>query len=153
MFGMNQGPINSMQIMNILNQNQNMKAMVSTLIQNPLMMQQMNNILNTLIYNPTIMDQLKYMLNFENMNKMNTMNMQETFQIFFQKHGLKIAILCKPSDKFADVIEKYRIKSSDNDELDKFIFDSHVLDPRLTVEELGISNNNYIEVVGSNLIG
>ena len=75
MFGMNQGPINSIQIMNILNQNQNMKAMVSTLIQNPLMMQQMNNILNTLIYNPTIMDQLKYMLNFENMNKMNTMNM------------------------------------------------------------------------------
>ena len=147
MFGMNQGPINSIQIMNILNQNQNMKAMVSTLIQNPLMMQQMNNILNTLIYNPTIMNELKNMLDFE------SMNMKETFLIFFRKEGSRIAISCKPSDKFADVIEKYRIKSSDNDELDKFIFNSHVLDPRLTVEELGISNNNYIEVVGSNLIG
>ena len=147
MFGMNQGPINSIQIMNILNQNQNMKAMVSTLIQNPLMMQQMNNILNTLIYNPIIMNELKNMLNFE------SMNMKETFLIYFRKQGLKVAISCKPSDKFADVIEKYRIKSSDNDELDKFIFNSHVLDPRLTVEELGISNNNYIEVVGSNLIG
>ena len=153
MFGMNQGPINSIQIMNILNQNQNMKAMISTLIQNPHMMQPMNNILNTLIYNPTIMDELKYMLNFENMNKMNTMNMQETFQILFRKQGLIIAISCKPSDKFADVIEKYRNKSLDNDKDNKFIFNSHVLDPRLTVEELRISNNNYIEVVGATIIG
>ena len=147
MIVMNQGPINSNQIMNILNQNQNMKEMVSTLIQNPHMMQPMNTILNTLIYNPTIMDELKNMLNVE------SMNMKETFLIVFQKDKFSIAVSCKPSDKFADVIEKYRNKSLDDDKENKFIFNSHVLDPRLTVKELGISNHNYITVIGSTIIG
>ena len=77
---MNPLPMNSIQIMNTLNQNQIMKMMIYTLIQDPLMMSQMNNILNTLIYNQTIMNEIKNMLNFEmNMmhmnNQMNMMNM------------------------------------------------------------------------------
>ena len=160
---MNQEIMNSMQIMKVLSQNQNMKAMVSTLIQDRLMMKQMNNILNLLIYNYTIENELKEMLNLEmKMNMMNIMNVndpinmmrqdnieKETFLFFFEKMKEKTLVSCKPSDKFADVIEKYRKKSFDNDESDKFIYNSQRLDPKLTVEELGISNYSYITVFSS----
>ena len=68
MFGMNQGQLNSIQIMNFLNQNQMMKAMVYNLIQNPMMLNMMTNILNSLTYNPMIMNDIKNILKEANKN-------------------------------------------------------------------------------------
>ena len=74
MFGMNQGPMTSMQIMNILNQNQMMKMMTYTLIQNQMMMNQMINILNSLVYNPMLLNEMKNFMN-QDLNMMNMNNM------------------------------------------------------------------------------
>ena len=165
---MNQNPMSSQQIMNILNQNPMMKSMIITLIQNPLMMQQMNNILNILIYNQTIMNELNNMLNLEmNMGMMNmNMNMnnqiimmtnnsmkEESIQIIFEridvddKQDKNIIVQCKPSEKFADVIKRYRNKSLDNEEKEKFIYNRFSLNPNLTVSEQGLINLSRIIVI------
>ncbi len=171
---MNPLPMNSIQIMNTLNQNQIMKMMIYTLIQDPLMMSQMNNILNTLIYNQTIMNEIKNMLNFEmNMmhmnNQMNMMNMnmmninnqmnmideninEDDIQIIFdipEFDGLErnIVISCKYSEKIEDIIKRYRIKSLDDDVNEKFIFNRHSLNPKNTVAQEGLGNLSKIIVI------
>ena len=76
MFGM-QSSMNSIQIMNVLNQNPMMKMMTYSLIQNPMMLNQMMNILNTLFYNPMLMNEIQNIMNQElitNNLMMNYMN-------------------------------------------------------------------------------
>ena len=63
MLNISQGPMNSIQIMNILNNNMMMKYITYTLIQNPLMMNQMMNILNSLYYNQMLMIEIKNLMN------------------------------------------------------------------------------------------
>ena len=70
MLNISQGPMNSIQIMNILNNNMMMKYITYTLIQNPLMMNQMMNILNSLYYNQMLMIEIKNLMNQE-INMMN----------------------------------------------------------------------------------
>ena len=154
-----QNPMSSQQIMYILNQNPIMKTMINTLIQNPLMMQQMNNILNILIYNQTIMNELKNVLNLEmNMNMNNQINMitnnimeEESIQIIFERLDKQdkqnITVQCRPSEKFADVIKRYRNKSLDNEEKEKFIYNLYSLNPNLTVGEQGLVNLCTIKVI------
>ena len=65
MFGMNQSSMNSIQIMNVLNQNPMLKMMTYSLIQNPMIMNQMINILNSLFYNSMLMNEIKNLMNQE----------------------------------------------------------------------------------------
>ena len=173
---MNQCPMSSFQIMNILNQNQMMKNMVYTLIQNSMMMNQMVNILNTLIYNPMILNEIKIFRNkelnmmnmfntnlinifnnvnntntFQNTNQINTQDKEITI-IFQKKTSLDqrkrlTCVQCLPNEKISDVIQKYREKSGDNDQSLKFIYNSYKLNPELTVKQADLLNNSNVFVI------
>ena len=79
MMGMNLSPMTFEEIQYIMGQNPMIKTMIYTLIQNPIVMNQMMNIINVLIYNPLILNQIKSMMNqeiFMNNQMMNMMNNQ-----------------------------------------------------------------------------
>ena len=167
MLGMNQSPMTSNQIMDILNHNPMMKNMLSTIIQNPMMMNQMMNIMNSLFYNPTLMNEIKNFINQDNMKNLNTgfnmnnmdpLNQNESINITFLKYTNngqeKIHIICNKKEKISFVIQKYRDKSNDYSEYRKFIYNSRVLNPSLTVEEADLKENSCIAVIATdNLIG
>ena len=52
-----------------------------------------------------------------------------------------------PDEKVKEVIQRYRIKSGDNDQTKKFIFNAKNLNQELSVGEAGITNNGNIFVV------
>ena len=167
MFGMIQGSMNFDQIMNILNQNQMMKMMVFTLIQNPMMMNTMMNIMNSLIYNSFLFEQIKNIMNQE-LNQMNFMNMnnqnlnminnmnnpinnikEKKITLIFQKSGYlkKTFVNCYLNDKISNIIEKYRELSDDQDKELKFLFNARTINPLETVSEVGFKNGSLIIVV------
>ena len=169
MFGMNQGPMNSFQIMNILNNNPMMKYMTYILIQNPLMMKQMMNILNSLYYNQMLMIEIKNLINQE-MNIMNIMDFQNKnmnqmmgnmglnkefnefipdnqINIIFRKKGTNFLINSSLDDKVSFAIQKYRDKFNDNDFEERFFFNSKILNTSLTLRESGISNGCIIQII------
>ena len=77
--GMNLSPMTFEEIQYIMGQNPMIKTMIYTLIQNPIVMNQMMNIINVLNYNPLILNQIKSMMNqelFMNNQMMNMMNNQ-----------------------------------------------------------------------------
>ena len=113
MLGIN-GPMNANQIMNILNQNVMIKYITYSLIQNPMIINQMLNIINSLAYNPVLMNEIKnlmnqdlYMMNMMNMNmgllnmnnNMNPMmnNMENNMELNQQKPQNIINIIFKKS--------------------------------------------------------
>ena len=49
------------------------------------------------------------------------------------QQGPPIMIQCMDNDKISDVIQRYRTKSSDNDNSKKFIFNAKQLNPGLSV--------------------
>ena len=61
--------------------------------------------------------------------------------------GAPISIQCMPKDKVSDIIERYKGKSGDKDTTKRFIFNAKELNPSLTIEEVGMSNNANIFVV------
>ena len=174
MMGMNQLPMTFEQITFIMNQNPMIKMMVYTLIQNPMVMNQMMNIINVLNYNPLILNQIKNLMNQEMMmnnqmlNMMNAMKnggmmnqgmMMNNFEdiqkeinpticIFFRKQDYKpIMIKGKGSDKISKIIEKYRKEANDYDDSIKFIFNAHALNPSITLMEAGMTNQANVFVV------
>ena len=58
-----------------------------------------------------------------------------------------LSIQCMPDEKVKEVIQRYRIKSGDNDQTKKFIFNAKNLNQELSVGEAGITNNGNIFVV------
>ena len=56
------GPMKANEIMNILNQNQLMKCITYSLVQNPMMINQILNILNSLLYNPVLMNEIRNLM-------------------------------------------------------------------------------------------
>ena len=56
-------------------------------------------------------------------------------------------IQCLMDEKSSEIIERYKIKSGDNDPYDKFIFNGKQFDCSLTVAEVGFQNNSNIFVV------
>ena len=169
MFGMNQGPMNSFQIMNILNNNQMMKYMTYILIQNPLMMKQMMNILNSLYYNQMLMIEIKNLINQE-MNIMNIMDFQNKnmnqmmgnmglnnefnefkpdnpINIIFRKRENSFTITSSLDDKVSYAIQKYREKYNDYDLEEIFTFNINKLNTSLTLRESGISNGCIIQII------
>ena len=175
MMGMNQLPMTYDQITFIMNQNPMIKNMVYTLIKNPRIMNQMMNIINVLYYNPLILEQIKnsmtqeFMMNNQMLNMMNAMNnermmmmnnrMMNNFEdkqqndfspmaIYFRKGDEEpVIIQCLSTDKVSEVIERYRKKSGDNDDTLKFIYNTHVLNPSITIGEAGITDNGNVSVV------
>ena len=62
-------------------------------------------------------------------------------------HRAPIIIQCSTEDKIPEIIQKYRRKCGDYDELKKFIFNAKELNPNLTVAETGLTNNAIIFAV------
>ena len=65
------------------------------------------------------------------------------------QNGAPIMIQCMQDDKVSSVIEKYRMKSGDNDNSKKFIFNAKNLNPSLSIAEAGITHNANIFVVAT----
>ena len=93
--GMNQIPMTFEQIQFIMGQNPMIKTMVYTLIQNPMLMNQMMNIINVLSYNHLILNQVQNMMNQEMMinnqmmqmmNMMNAMSAMNNESIIYQEN-------------------------------------------------------------------
>ena len=166
--------MNSIQIMNILNNNMMMKYITYTLIQNPLMMNQMMNILNSLYYNQMLMIEIKNLMNQE-INMMNWKNMVNPMMgnlglnnkfdelkqnnkitiIFKKKIDIDIKtfpIDCNESDKVSFVIQKYRDTYNDYEKKEKFIYNAKPLKPSLTVAEESLKHNSVIHIVDTHSI-
>ena len=56
-------------------------------------------------------------------------------------------IQCLDTDRLSEVIQRYRVKSNDNDDSKKFIFNAKQLNMSLTVGEAGLTDNANIFVV------
>ena len=171
--GMNPSPMTFEQIKYIMEQNPVIKTMIYTLIQNPMVMNQMMNIINVLNYNSLILNQIKSMMNQEkimNNQMMNMMDMDnnemlnqgnmynnfkvkkvnenEVLNVFFRKRDHRpIRIQFNKKDRVSDAIKKYRIESGDQDEDIKFIFNARQLHPSRTLEESGMTEDGNIFVV------
>jgi len=159
--GMNQmySPMMNNPIMNqmdssIMNNNLTMYQMDSLNMMNKQMMNQMNlpkinNILKNQMDSLILEMNLKgeNMMNYQN-NNLNKKGNQEIFDnkicLNFNFHGT--TILCDIDEKVSDVIERYRIKSNDNNPKARFIYNSKQLNPDLTVSESGLTNNAIIHV-------
>ena len=60
-----------------------------------------------------------------------------------------ITVQCMLDDKISHIIQKYRNKSGDYNDQEKFIFNTKNLVPSLTVVEAGIIHNSIIYVVSA----
>ena len=92
------------------------------------------------------------MMHFQNLNENeinNRVNNDEITVIFKNTiSNEKCVVYCKYSDKIAKIIEKYREKSNDYEENEKFIFNGRTLNPSLTVgQEKIVSSNSIIKVI------
>ena len=77
------------------------------------------------------------------------------FNVIFRANGatgqasVPIMVQCKSGDKVSKIIDKYRMKSLDQDTSKKFIFNGFALNPDLTAVETGLNNNATIYVVAT----
>ena len=126
--------------MNNMGMNQNMMNMMNMGMMNnmPMMMQ---------------MNQMSQM-NMSQMGKMTNQNSGDSnnyITIYFRlndRGGEKpIAVQCLLTDLVSDIIQKYRNKSLDNDVTKKFIFNAKALDPKMSAEKAGLSDQATIFVV------
>ena len=82
-------------------------------------------------------------------------NIITEFTVVFRTSGpdgkafVPIQVKFKPDDKVSKIIEKYRIKSGDQDPNKKFIFNAINLKPNLSADEVGLCNNSNIFVVAT----
>ena len=170
---MDENQITLFQIMMELDQNPELKSMVATSVQNPLLEDKMLNILNKIKFNPIIRNQLMMkinpeqnlmnnqqqysMMNFmkvsENINDEN--NLLINFKIYTKEgeyHEFKVK--CTKNEKVSDIIERYRNMTGDTDKEIRFIINAINLVLSKTVNESGITNNSTILVFPLNpLIG
>ena len=176
MLGMNQNQLTFEQIQLTMAQNPMIKQIIYTLIQNPMMMNQVMNIINVLNYNPVILNQMQNMMTQEMMinnqlvqmmNMMSTMSQSmmndkpepefkyqsENIIIFFKKRGINneekepIIIQCRKNEKVSDAIQKYRNISKDFEVEEKFIYNAMALNPSLTLEEANMTDRAYVNIV------
>ena len=85
------------------------------------------------------------------MNMNMDMKQGREVKIYFRKDSYEVQktifISARMKDKVSQIIEKYRNISNDYDEEIRFIFNSKVLHPSLTLEEAGLSEDAIIFVV------
>ena len=91
-----------------------------------------------------------------NQNNQDNQNNSGGISVIFRVSGAQgqaqippVMIQCLSNEKVSEVIKKYRIKSGDNEETKKFIFNAKNLAPSLTVAEAGLTNNANIFVVAT----
>ena len=187
---MNQIPMTFEKIQLMMGENPMLKAMIYTLIQNPMLMNQIMNIINVLNCDPLILNQVKNMMNQEMVQMMNNQmmqmmnnqmmqmmntnnnkpiinqgNMETNFEvkeqdenptiniIFRKQQGIPpLMVKCKKKDKVSDVINKYRLKSGDNDKNAKFIYNAKPLHPSLTIEEAGMTEGGNVFVINRTVV-
>ena len=128
------------------------------------MMDNMNNMLNDMNQMSSTMSNMMSNMNLnmnENnlimsqMNPMRSNPMMNSFQVNNQISVIflnydnkeKTTILCNKNDKIKDIIQMYRNKSSDNNQLKHFLFNGKRLNQSLTVDESSLADGCEIEVV------
>ena len=122
---------NNMMNVDFLNNMTNSKMNIN------MMMNNNDNIMNMMSKN------LNPMIETNQLTKMKI----EEYDVIFRKGDVITRIKCKNNEKVADIIERYRDKSSDEDKNIKFIFNAKELDINLTILEACIKNNANIYVV------
>ena len=91
--------------------------------------------------------------------KLKEINNQPQFLIKFQDRdafgGKPIVLICSLNEKLSSIIERYNKKIGEDYsyEKKKYVYNSKVLNPNLTVVESGIAYNAIIIVVRPELIG
>ena len=173
--GMNQMGMNQMGMNQMGNNQMGMNTMgnnMNQIMMNQILMNQMG--MNPMVFNQMGMagqmnmnDMSKLIqMNNQNFNNMNNNNMnnnnivqnnfiQDTsngIAVTFEKNDpvmgeLKITIQCLFTEKIKDVIQKYRIKSGDDNMFERFVFNTKNLCPELTVAEQGLLSNSIIKVI------
>ena len=165
---MNNNNMNNMMNMNnnmnnIINMNNNMMNMNNNI--NKMMINMNNNMNNNNMGNNmnNIINMNKNMnnminINNRNMNFMNNMNsnmmaknLNNGLIVIFRPDTvtkMEIEIHCLFDDKVADIIQRYRMKSQDEDPFKKkFIFNGKNLNPSLTLAEAGLNHKSIIFVI------
>ena len=145
----------------------NNQMMNNPMMNNNMMGNNMSNLMGMMAMN---MMMAKMMIDINNLNQqMNQMQQNQMsnqqynisnfkspegqLTVFFRKNeddeqtSPPIAILCKPDEKVSDLIKRYREKTGDFDETEKFIFNAKTLNPSLKVCEQGIEDLSRILVV------
>ncbi len=96
------------------------------------------------------------MVNNNDNNNQDNQNNVGGISVIFRVSGAQgqaqippVMIQCLSNEKVSEVIKKYRIKSGDNEETKKFIFNAKNLSPSLTVAEAGLTDNANIFVVAT----
>ena len=161
--GMNQMGMNQMgnQMGNNMNQIMMNQILMNQMGMNPMAFNQMG-----MAGQMNMNDMSKLIqMNNQNFNNMNNNNMnnnivQNNFiqdssngiTVTFEKNDpvmgeLKITIQCLFTEKIEKVIEKYRIKSGDDNMFERFVFNTKNLCPELTVAEQGLLSNSLIKVI------
>jgi hypothetical protein len=176
-FGMNQGmnmysmyPMNPMMNNNMNSEDQNLFRLKFLLgnIQQYLyyIMNDINEVENILTNmknegsdnNPNFLmlrNQFNQMMN--NFNNNNMMNMNTKFSIIFRRSGKNVSSSEPPimlqvdsNEKMRDIIRRYKEKSNDFDDKNKYIFNARNINLDLSASEIGLSNNANIFVVKPN---
>ena len=96
-----------------------------------------------------MMQQMQIQQQMEMQNQLNENQYIKVIFKFYGEESQTIIVVCMPNEKISKVIERYRNKSLDRDTTEKFIFNSHVLNPSLTVAEAGMSDNSCVFVVAT----
>ena len=150
---------------NMMSQNMNMDILPNMMIN----MNQMNRILNTNLNKNNCNCNCSYCSNNFNCNcycyysnssnncncNCHIFNQNKPFNInvkFIADQNRKIYLQAVSEEKVSEMIERYRCKENDYDMSKKFIFNSKILNPSLTINEAGITNYSHIFVVSTNKI-
>ena len=133
---------------NDLNQNKHMNNIELQQMQEEIMQEEMKR--QQMIQKQNIQVQQE-----EEMPNILNENIITEFTVVFRTSGpdgkafVPIQVKFKPDDKVSKIIEKYRIKSGDQDPNKRFIFNAKNLKPNLSADEVGLCNNSNIFVVAT----
>ena len=138
-------PINGLEIPNFSQQIQNMGIQIQNIGMNINLQKSIQ--MNMNIPNPNMMQimQMHMMKNMMNNNMENELNNLEL--IFEEKDTMRnFGVSISPSKKFQEAINLYRKKSESNKDM-FFLFNGQILNPELTISQLGLVINSIIYVI------
>ena len=101
-------------------------------------------------------NQFNQMMN--NFNNNNIMNMNTKFSIIFRRTGKNgssseppVMLQVDPNEKMRDIIRRYKERSNDFDNTNKYIFNAkYIYNLESTAHEIGLTNHSNIFVVKPN---
>ena len=128
--------------------------MNNNMMGNGMMNNNINNMMNNFNnMNNLINNNINPMMRNTNIKIDQYLNNPVSFNVYFRESGNAIKnknpimVNVKEDEKISDIIQKYRVKSSNYDDNLKFIFNAKDLITSLTVAEAGLTNNANIFVV------